>query len=76
MTYETKSTGGTPQPERTRLTVGQVLGAVESDACIGFCVRCGTEHFGVEPDAREYLCDACGERKVYGAEDLLVRLAY
>jgi len=23
-----------------------------SDECIGFCTHCGTEHYGIEPDAR------------------------
>jgi hypothetical protein len=26
---------------------------------------------GVEPDARNYECEACGERAVYGAQELL-----
>lgn len=29
---------------------------------------------GVEPDARKYLCEACGERHVYRAQELLIRL--
>jgi hypothetical protein len=32
----------------------------------GFCLACGLEVDGVEPDARE--------RQVYGAEELLMRL--
>ncbi|MBW4025669.1 MAG: hypothetical protein HIU92_21585 [Proteobacteria bacterium] len=27
----------------------------------GFCIRCGAEAEGVEPDAREYECESCGE---------------
>lgn len=38
----------------------------------GFCIFCGCEHEGVEPDATEYECEACGEPGVYGAEELLV----
>jgi hypothetical protein len=30
---------------------------------------------GVEPDAREYECEACGEREVYGAQELLMGIA-
>lgn len=41
----------------------------------GFCVICGAEVDGVEPDARRYVCEICGEPGVYGAEDLLIRLA-
>jgi hypothetical protein len=40
----------------------------------GFCIRCGAEAEGVEPDASRYECEACGEPGVYGAEDLLIRL--
>jgi hypothetical protein len=31
---------------------------------------------GVEPDARNYLCEACGERRVFGAEEILLMMAY
>lgn len=39
----------------------------------GFCIICGVDAFGVEPDARKYECEACGERGVYGAEELAMR---
>jgi hypothetical protein len=38
----------------------------------GFCIACGEEADGCEPDARGYKCEACGENKVYGAEELLL----
>jgi hypothetical protein len=38
----------------------------------GFCLACGNEQGGYEPDARHYRCEACGERRVYGAEELLL----
>lgn len=37
----------------------------------GFCVACGHEQGGCEPDARRYPCEACGKKEVYGAEELL-----
>ena len=40
----------------------------------GFCIRCGADAEGVEPDARKYECESCGEFGVYGAEELLIRL--
>ena len=40
----------------------------------GFCIRCGADAEGVEPDARKYECESCGEAGVYGAEELLIRL--
>lgn len=41
----------------------------------GFCIACGFEQDGCEPDAREYECESCGKRKVYGAEELLLMVA-
>ena len=41
----------------------------------GFCLVCGHEAEGVEPDAREYECEACGEMAVMGSDDLLNELA-
>lgn len=41
----------------------------------GFCIACGEEAEGCEPDACQYECEGCGERCVYGAEELLLRLA-
>jgi predicted RNA-binding Zn-ribbon protein involved in translation (DUF1610 family) len=38
----------------------------------GFCIACGEEAYQVEPDARKYKCDSCGEHEVYGAEELLM----
>jgi hypothetical protein len=41
----------------------------------GFCIECGDETDGVEPDARGYKCRNCGAMKVYGAEELLHMVA-
>jgi len=38
----------------------------------GVCIECGEESAEVEPDARNYLCDECGEHAVYGAEEILM----
>jgi predicted RNA-binding Zn-ribbon protein involved in translation (DUF1610 family) len=43
-----------------------------ADSAPGWCVACGSEQDGVEPDARNYVCDACGERTVFGAEECLL----
>ena len=74
MTNETNRTGENRTLDESRITVEQLLVAVEADECIGFCVACGAEHYGVEPDARKYLCEECGQSEVYGAEDLLIRI--
>jgi predicted RNA-binding Zn-ribbon protein involved in translation (DUF1610 family) len=39
----------------------------------GFCIGCGHEHEGVEPDAADYECESCGEELVYGAEEICIR---
>lgn len=38
----------------------------------GICIACGADHDECEPDARKYECYECGERQVYGAEELLL----
>lgn len=41
----------------------------------GFCIACGLEAEGVEPDARKYKCESCGALAVYGAEELVIMTA-
>lgn len=43
-----------------------------SERTTGFCLACGNEADGVEPDARKYVCECCGQPKVYGLEELCV----
>ena len=38
----------------------------------GFCLACGADAEGVEPDARNYTCEECGEEEVHGAEEVLL----
>jgi hypothetical protein len=40
----------------------------------GVCLACGEEQTGVEPDARNYECESCGERQVCGCEEILIML--
>lgn len=42
----------------------------------GFCLACGEDAEDVEPDAREYVCDACGANRVFGASEVLLMGAY
>ena len=49
-----------------------VLAMLENDDSAGFCLGCGAEAHGVEPDARCYVCESCGQPRVYGAEELLI----
>jgi hypothetical protein len=41
----------------------------------GFCVVCGEENEGCEPDARRYRCEFCHNMSVYGAEEILLSIA-
>lgn len=60
------------------ITLDKVMEAAQSEMCgtenPGFCIACGAEHYECEPDAREYECDECGERKVFGAAELLMHM--
>ena len=38
----------------------------------GFCAGCGVETYGIEPDARKYHCESCGQNRVYGIEELVL----
>ena len=53
-----------------------LLRAAECADAQSFCLECGDESDGVEPDARGYECDACGEPAVYGVDELLLMGAY
>lgn len=41
----------------------------------GFCLSCGNEQGGCEPDARNYRCESCGAAQVFGCEELLMEMA-
>jgi predicted RNA-binding Zn-ribbon protein involved in translation (DUF1610 family) len=58
-----------------KVKITDVLAAIEQDDSLGFCLACGTEASGVEPDAREYECENCGEARVFGAEEILMMYA-
>tara|TARA_R100000306_G_C4376099_1_gene142026 strand:+ start:2724 stop:2909 length:186 start_codon:yes stop_codon:yes gene_type:complete len=46
--------------------------AIAGDSYMGFCLSCGDEAYGVEPDARKYECESCGDFQVHGAEEILI----
>lgn len=60
------------------ITVDRVLEAVEAQFTSldnpGFCIACGADADNCEPDAREYRCESCRQRTVYGAEELLMMI--
>lgn len=56
----------------TMVSLDDIMRAVEEDENTGFCLACGDEAYSVEPDARNYTCESCGESKVFGASELLI----
>ena len=56
----------------TKISLDQIIEAVRADDNLGFCTACGADAYNVEPDARNYGCEACGENQVFGAEELLL----
>jgi hypothetical protein len=60
------------------VTIDRVIDAVHREMNTldnpGFCIECGNEQEGCEPDARYYKCEACGQRKVFGATELMQHL--
>jgi hypothetical protein len=42
----------------------------------GFCLTCGEDADGCEPDACNYKCEACGAFAVFGAEEVLLMGRY
>lgn len=56
------------------VTLTRVMRAIERDDTTGFCKTCGHSQHGVEPDAKNYKCNACGALEVFGAEELLIEL--
>lgn len=39
---------------------------------VGYCMSCGTEVFGIEPDARRYECEVCGQKAVFGLQEIVL----
>ena len=62
-------------PKLGKVTLEQVMQAIEDDDHTGYCTACGASQGELEPDARERICLNCGAAAVYGAEELLVMLA-
>lgn len=49
----------------------QEIQQADEEMC-GFCLDCGEMRDCVEPDARKYECEACGNNSVYGAQEILL----
>ena len=59
-------------PERVDEAAERELTSLDNP---GFCLACGTEAEGCEPDAQQYVCESCGQSAVYGAAEILIALA-
>ena len=58
--------------DKTEFTQRLLLELAQADNNEGLCMACGEISDCVEPDARGYECESCGERKVYGATEALL----
>lgn len=71
---------GQDKPKRKYpLTIGRVTAAVNESmfgcgGSPGFCLDCGADADGVEPDAEGYQCAECGAMRVSGAEAILISI--
>lgn len=66
------SSNGRDLTVKCKVNRAKILAAVQADDNLGFCLGCGAEAEGVEPDTKKHPCDSCGEKKVYGAEELIL----
>ena len=55
-----------------KISIEQIMNAIEEDGSVGICTACGEETTGVEPDAEHYECESCGKHEVFGAEQLML----
>jgi hypothetical protein len=62
-----------------KATNEQILGIIEENnstgSNLGICLSCGNQQDGCEPDARNYECESCGTRQVFGAEEALMMIS-
>lgn len=55
-----------------RFDLETIIDAVEQDGYdLGYCTNCGTEYDGIEPDAKDYMCEYCCEMGVFGVDVIL-----
>ena len=61
---------GGPKPVWLTFTMEQYQEADELNS--GYCRACGAMRDCCEPGARNYPCEDCGNRQVFGAQELLL----
>jgi hypothetical protein len=55
-----------------KVTLDIITDMIARDENEGICFACGEIADSVEPDARNYKCESCGEWRVFGAEEALL----
>ena len=53
-----------------KLRLSDVINA--DDECIGFCVDCGCDSEGCEPDLCRGKCPSCGQHQLYGIQQIML----
>jgi len=67
----------TQKPKLNRQSIlRRAMAMMRGDRDEGICLACGATAHGVEPDARQYVCEACGQPKVYGGEEIVMMLGF
>lgn len=61
------------KPKNTTFRMTEEEYHMHDDSHDGGCLACGEiQDGGCEPDARNYKCEACGERQVFGMQELMI----
>ena len=60
------------QPMTKNERVELLIDLAQAENNEALCMACGEVAACVEPDARKYECESCGEKKVYGAQEGLL----
>jgi Zn finger protein HypA/HybF involved in hydrogenase expression len=56
----------------SKIDADETIMAAQEGDYLGYCLCCGYQQGGCEPDAHEYECEDCGELTVYGAQELVI----
>jgi len=55
-----------------KVDLNTLMKAIDTNSSPGFCLQCACEAYNIDPDAERYPCEECGQRSVYGAEQILL----
>jgi hypothetical protein len=62
-----------PQPRPTPPVIRlEDIVALADEIGVGFCLSCGVQADGCDPDTRNAPCEACGKPMVFGLEEVLI----